>query len=268
MIFGLAAPAVDILKERADIALCEIGDDEPCVGSFRANLDTGDDALDAAPALRPIVKFFEAAHLAILFRRGLVARLRAGLEALDMPPQCRGRRDTQDVIDSVCPTPIENLWTAIVAIGAQEDLGLGPVGADAAQQAAQEGANLLAAGPFGGTKNGGDEAALAIEHDDRLKAVFVVMGIEQPQLLGAMNRIERVVDIERNPFGHLPERFAIQIDHGSADAQQGASIGQVFQARNRRLRTQLAIRWRQIERHLEYRIATQGIGVVAVFVAR
>jgi hypothetical protein len=101
-----------------------------------------------------------------------------------------------------------------------------------------------------------------------LKAVFVVMGIEQPQLLAAMNRVERVVDVERNPFGHLPERFAIEIDHGLVHAQQGASIGQIFQARNRRLRTQLAIRWRQIERHLEHRIAAQGIGVVAVFVAR
>jgi hypothetical protein len=152
VIFGLAAPAVDIRIEHADIALREIGDDEPCVGSFRANLDTGDDALDAAPTLGSVVKFLEAAHLAILLRRGFVARLRASLEALDMPTQCCGRRDAQDVVDSVIPTPIENLGTAIVAVGAQEDLGLGPVGANGAQQAAQEGANLLAAGPFGGTK--------------------------------------------------------------------------------------------------------------------
>ena len=34
-------------------------------------------------------------------------------------------------------------------------------GADCAQQAAQEGANLLAAGSFGGTKNSVNEAALA-----------------------------------------------------------------------------------------------------------
>jgi hypothetical protein len=40
--------------------------------------------------------------------------------------------------------------------------------------------------PFGGAKHGGDEATLTIEHDDRLKAVFVVMRIEQTQLLAAM----------------------------------------------------------------------------------
>jgi hypothetical protein len=50
-----------------------------------------------------------------------------------------------------------------VTVGAQQDLGLRPVGAHCAQQAAQEGANLLAAGSFGGTKNSGNEAALAIE---------------------------------------------------------------------------------------------------------
>ena len=72
------------------------------------------------------------------------------------------------------------------------------------------GANLLAAGSFGGTKNGGNEAAIAIEHDDRLKAVFVVMRIEQSQLLAAMNRVERVVDVERDPFGNPLEVFGCQ----------------------------------------------------------
>ena len=31
----------------------------------------------------------------------------------------------------------------------------------------------------------GDEASLAVEHDDRLEAVFVVVGVEKPQLLPA-----------------------------------------------------------------------------------
>jgi hypothetical protein len=83
-----------------------------------------------------------------------------------------------------------------MAVGAQQDLSVGPVGADRAQEAAQEGRDLLAAGSFGGTKNGGDEAAPAVEHDDWLKAVFVIMPIEQPQLLAAMNRVERVVPDE------------------------------------------------------------------------
>ncbi len=55
------------------------------------------------------------------------------------------------------------------------------------------------------------------------------MRIEEPQLLAAMNRIERVVDVERDPFRDLPKGFAIKIDHGAAHAQQGASVGQVLQ---------------------------------------
>ena len=154
-----------------------------------------------------------------------------------------------------------------MAVGAQQDLRVRPVGADRAQQAAQEGFDLLAAGSFGGAKHGGDEAALAVEHDDRLKAIFIVMRVEQSQLLAAMHRVERVVDVERDAFGNLVEGLAIKIDHGAAHAQQGASVGQIFQSRDRRLRTQFAIRRRQIERHLEHGIAAKTGGVVAVFIA-
>src|ERR1022692_1089019 len=243
VIFGLAAPAVDILIEHARIAGVEIGDDEACVGPVRAGFDAGDDALDAAPARGPVEELLEAARLAVV-RRVLEARLRAGLEIPDMPAQCRGRRDAQDVIEIVGPTPVENLGTAIVTVGAQQDLSVRPVGANCAPQTAQKGANLLAAGSFGGTKNGSDEAALAIEYDDRLKAVFVIMRIEQPQLLAAMNRVKRVVDVQRDPFGNPLEGLAIKIDHGAPHAQQAASVGQIFKTGDGRLRTQFAIRGR------------------------
>ncbi len=63
-------------------------------------------------------------------------------------------------------------------------------------------------------------------------------------------------------------QLAIKIDHGAANAQQRACVGQVFQPQDRRPRTQFTIRWRQIERHLEHRLAAQRVGVVAVLVAR
>jgi len=93
------------------------------------------------------------------------------------------------------------------------------------------------------------------------------MCIEQPQLLAAVNRVERVVDVERDPFGHPLEGLAIKVDHGAAHAQQAASIGQVFKTGDGRLRTQFAFGRRQIERHLEDGIASQRTGVVAVFIA-
>ena len=94
------------------------------------------------------------------------------------------------------------------------------------------------------------------------------MRIEQAQLLAAVNRIERVVDIQHDPLGNLGIGLAVEVDHGAPHAQQRAGVGQVLQPRDRRLRTQFAIRRRQIERHLEHRIAAQRIGVVAVLIAR
>ena len=55
------------------------------------------------------------------------------------------------------------------------------------------------------------------------------MGVEQPQLLAAVNRVEGVVDVERDPLGNLAERRAIEIDHGAAHAQQRADVRQILQ---------------------------------------
>ena len=129
MVFRLAAPAVDILVKYTGVADLQVGDDEACVGPFRAGLHTGDDPLDAAPAGGPVEELLEAARLAFL-RRGLEARLRAGLEALDVPAQRRGRRDAQDIIETIGSTPVEDFRTAIMAVGAQQYLGVGPVGPD------------------------------------------------------------------------------------------------------------------------------------------
>ena len=50
VVFGLAAPAVDDPhRARAD-CVSQVGDDEARIWSVRADLDAGDDALDAAPA--------------------------------------------------------------------------------------------------------------------------------------------------------------------------------------------------------------------------
>ena len=115
VIFGPAASAVQVFVEPARVAPPEIGGDEAGVGPFRADLDAGDDPLDAAPTFRAVVEFLEPPLFAVL-RRGLEARLRAGLEIDDMATQGRGRRDAEDVIDAVRPTPIENLGAAIMAV--------------------------------------------------------------------------------------------------------------------------------------------------------
>jgi len=93
------------------------------------------------------------------------------------------------------------------------------------------------------------------------------MGVEQRQLLAAVNGVERIVDVEGDPLGNRSERSAIQFDHGAAHPHERAHVRQVFQSRDRRLRAEFAVRRREIERHLEHRIAAQAIGVDPVLVA-
>jgi hypothetical protein len=48
----------------------------------------------------------------------------------------------------------------------------------------------------------------------RLETILIVVSVEQTQLWAAVNRIERVVDIEHNTVGNLAERRAIKVsDH-------------------------------------------------------
>jgi hypothetical protein len=129
-----------------------------------------------------------------------------------MRSQRRGRRHAEDEVETVGAAEVDRLRRAIMAVGTQQNFGLGPIAANGAQQAAQEGPDLLAAGPSSGTQNGGDEAAGAVEHDDRLKAVFVIVPIEQPQLLATVDGIEHVVDVEGDALGDLRERFAIEVN--------------------------------------------------------
>jgi hypothetical protein len=107
-----------------------------------------------------------------------------------MATQGRCRRDAEDVIEAVGATKIENLGSAIMAVGAQQDFGVEPARADCAQQSAQKGFDLFAARPLGRTKERSDEPASTVKHDDGLEAVLVVMGVEQPQLLIAVDGVD------------------------------------------------------------------------------
>ena len=154
-----------------------------------------------------------------------------------------------------------------MAVGAQHDLHVRPVGPQSCQKTPQPFDDLASGRPAGGPQHGGNHAPLAVEDDDRLKAVFVVMRVEQTQLLAAMHGIERVVDVEHDARRHTAKTRAILVDHGTAHVQQRTPIGQVLEARNRRLRAQIRIVGQPAHRQLEHRIAAQRVGVVAILVA-
>ena len=83
-----------------------------------------------------------------------------------------------------------------------------------------------------------------------------------------MHGVERVVDVEHDAARHLAEALAVVIDHGAPHPQQGTGVRQVLQSRDGRLRAQVAIIRQAPHRQLEHRVTAQGVGIVAVLVAR
>jgi hypothetical protein len=98
--------------------------------------------------------------------------------------------------------------------------------------------------------------------------MFIVVGVEQLELLGAMGGIEGVIGIEHDPVRNLWERGTVLVDQRPGHAIEIRAGRKVLEPGHRRLRTQVLAPLRQApERDLEDRIMTQGIAVVAVLVA-
>ena len=65
---------------------------------------------------------------------------------------------------------------------------------------------------------------------DRQKAALVVVGVEERQLLVAVNDINRVIDVERNRCGRGRIAFSIEIDHDTHQLDQVTQRGCVLPA--------------------------------------
>ena len=171
-----------------------------------------------------------------------------------MALQGEGRGEAEDVVETVRLAPVEDLRAGVVAVGADQDLHIRPVGADRPHQAAEKRPDLDAVWPFRRAQERRDEATILIEDDDRLEAILVIEGVEQPQLLPAVHRIEGIIDVEGDPPRHLAKRAAVEFDQGPGQTQQRSFVGQVLQPGDGRLRAQIPVRGQTFERQLEQRI--------------
>jgi hypothetical protein len=148
--------------------VAEVGDDEAGIGAVAAGLDAGDDTADPPPAAGGVMEFLEAADLAGV-RIGLEAGRGARLQAADVALQRAGGSQAEDIVEAVRLAPVEHFRAGVVAVGAQQDLHLRPGGADRADQAAEKSPDLDAFRSFRRAQDGGDEATILVEDDDRLK---------------------------------------------------------------------------------------------------
>ena len=220
--------------------------------------------LDEARLLAPGTLIEESA-----LRQEILLVAREGeLERFDLLRQTAVFRQTEDIVQPESVTQIQNLRGAIVTVGAQQDLGIGPMPADLPDQPANMGGTLGALGPPGRAQQRPDRPTVPVKDDNGLEAVFVIECIEQAQLLMAMHRIEGIVDVEHDLTGRTRKGLAVEPDHLLAHPDQGACIGQVFHARDRGLRTQGCPGFGiTLQRELEAGVMTQDGRVVAVLIS-
>jgi hypothetical protein len=121
--------------------------------------------------------------------------------------------------------------------------------------------------------------ALPQEHHDRLaaghvidvdrqEAAGVVVGVEQRQLLPAVNRVAGVVDVQRDRGRLLREALAEQIHHHRRHPRRSHPRGHVLEPAHGRLRAQRrAALWQPARRQLEQRVIAQRITVIGILMA-
>jgi len=157
-----------------------------------------------------------------------------------------------------------------MGIAAHQNADLGPVTADASDHVLEDGPHFPACGRLAFPQDHRHRLAAGSFVDvDRQEAAFVVVRVEQRQLLMTVHGIEGVVDIERDRGRRAAVTRAELVNHGRHRPRDLDLRGGILQPRHRRLRAQRLARSRQpAHRHLEDRIVSQRIAIVGVLVAR
>lgn len=165
--------------------------------------------------------------------------------------------------------PVHDLGRAVMAIAAHGDLDPRPVLLETADDVLHNPGRLFSGGPLAGAQQRQHRLARGcLEDVDGLEAVLVIMGVEQRQLLAAVDGIGRIVDVEDDALGNAVEAFAEQIDHRQPHARQLAPRWRILKPRQGWLRHQIATALGQAPTgQLERRIEAQHVEVVAILVA-
>jgi len=191
-------------------------------------LDRGLDAGDHLPLDRPgpggVAERAEAADL----RRGAGHPAEGCVVGKRRGPgqQHLVAAEAEDVADPVALQPGHRLGSAVVAVAANQDVHGRPMAADRAHDMAQHESYL---GPVRGLALPQDDghrlAAAGLVDVDRQKAAAVVVGMEQGQLLTAVNPILGIVDVEHDPARHLVKAITEEPDHRSHHALERRRTG-------------------------------------------
>ena len=109
-----------------------------------------------------------------------------------------GTGQAEDVGDALAFAPVHDFRAGIVAVAAKGDPGCWPMLSDTSGQPAEMASDLDPARRLAGTQDHGDRAgAFGVIDVDRQETPFIVISVEQGELLAAMNDVA-------GPYNTLP----------------------------------------------------------------
>ena len=196
-VFGLAARAIQTVVDPLGRAEIEVGDDEADVEAEPSGLNTG----DGSPFVIPGLGLVACLGIAAQNSQVLDGASRANVigDLVDFSGERLGTRQTEDIIDTIVLAPTHRLGPSIVPVATERNSRLVPSRADMPYEAAQMGTHLDAARRLAGPQHDRDgPALLGVIDVDRQEAAFVIMSVEQRELLMAVDDIAGVVDVERD----------------------------------------------------------------------
>ena len=197
------------------------------------------------------------------------------MDALD---EARVAREAEQVVDAVVLAPGHQGLPREAAVAAQDDPHLRPAGADLADDAR----HLLDRASRGvdvGAPELGRQQMPAAEHIERQVAVAVVVAVEEPSLLVAVQRVVGGVEIEHDLLRRLRvrveeevheqrlDRRAVVGDPAVAVGFRRAMLQPVQRALASERRAAPVPRLEPTKHHPEHRVVTQPVVVDQVLVA-
>lgn len=266
-VLGLAAGAVEVGIEPFGRAGRDVGDDVADVETEPRRFDAGRDAALPCPGFGGVGGLGEAAHGVLVLDRALDADVVG--DFLDLGSERLRAGEAEDVIDAVRLAPVHDLGPAIVAVAADGDAGCRPMAADRPDETADVTAHLDAGGRLARPQDHGHRTTgYRIVDVDRQEAALVIVGIEERQLLVAVNHVDRVVDIEHDRLGRRGVAGAVEVDHHPAEPDEVAQGRCVLPARYGRLAHQVRPALRQSPAgELEGGVGPKTIEIVGILVA-
>ena len=121
--------------------------------------------------------------------------------------------EPEDVIEPLVLAPRHHFGSAIMTVAPERDVRGRPVSADPAQKPPEQLCDLRTPGRLSGAQHHRHRPTASVVDVDWQEAALAAKAVPERQLLGAVDDINRVIDIEHDCSGRCIVALAVKIDH-------------------------------------------------------